>query len=285
MNGDQEIREINIEGLKPFAKGGTGECFRLDEDNILKLYYDEYPEEFILGEKERARAAFIAGAPTAISYNIVSAGNRKGIVYELVRGRNVSETITADPSLAYKMGEQTALVALKLHTAPVGDVELPRSTSIYRKAALSITYAREEVKAKILSVIDKLDEYNCYVHGDFHVNNIIVTDEALMLIDMGEFSVGCPFYDVASNYFSLFESPEAKAGGRNPFTGLDETESSGFWDGFKKAYFKEGISEEDEDLLRKTIVIRMIAFDYLRGHKYEHSYVSYVHDRVLKTFG
>ncbi len=55
-----------------------------------------------------------------------------------------------------------------------------------------------------------------------------------------------------------------------------------------KPFAKGGTGEcfrLDEDLLRKTIVIRMIAFDYLRGHKYEHSYVSYVHDRVLKIFG
>ena len=71
---EKQFRTIDISHLKCFAKGGTGECYRIDQDTILKLYYEGFPEERILNEKEGAKAALIAGVPTAISYWLVQAG-------------------------------------------------------------------------------------------------------------------------------------------------------------------------------------------------------------------
>ena len=30
-----DVKEIRLDGLKAFAKGGTGECFRIEDDKIL----------------------------------------------------------------------------------------------------------------------------------------------------------------------------------------------------------------------------------------------------------
>ena len=32
-----DVKEIRLDGLKAFAKGGTGECFRIEDDKILKI--------------------------------------------------------------------------------------------------------------------------------------------------------------------------------------------------------------------------------------------------------
>ena len=52
-------KEFSIDGMTAMCKGGTGECFRVDEDKILKLYYDGMPKEMAYREKECARTALI----------------------------------------------------------------------------------------------------------------------------------------------------------------------------------------------------------------------------------
>ena len=83
----QKFKPLELDGIQPFAKGGTGECYRLNEDTILKLYYEGFSSECILQEKDGARAALVAGVPTAISFDLVQVGNRQGVVYELIQGK------------------------------------------------------------------------------------------------------------------------------------------------------------------------------------------------------
>jgi len=94
---EQKFKTLEIGDLRPFARGGTGDCYRLDEDTILKLYYEGFPETRILQEKAGARAALVAGVPTAISFDMVKVGNREGVIYEGLRGETISELVAQHP--------------------------------------------------------------------------------------------------------------------------------------------------------------------------------------------
>ena len=195
---EQKFKTLDIGDLRSFARGGTGECYRLDEDTILKLYYEGFPESRILREKAGARAALVAGVPTAISFDMVKVGNREGVIYERVRGGTMSELVAQAPSRAGELGGVFAGIARALHAAPVVDAGLPRPTETIRAELSKITYAPQETLARIAAFMDDLDRENHYVHGDFHPNNIIMSDDGPMLIDMGSFSVGSPMFDLAT---------------------------------------------------------------------------------------
>ena len=278
------FKPISTGSLTPFAKGGTGECYRLDEDTILKLYYEGFPEECIIREKECARTALIAGVPTAISYEMVQAGNRRGIIYEMVQGKTLSEIIREDPARAADMGRNFAQIAQTLHRAEVRKPDLPGVTKVIRDAAGKITYVPEDIRKNVFSFLDELDRYESYVHGDFHPNNVIMTPDGPMLIDMGGFSIGCPLFDPATTYFSLFESPEAKQGGRSSFNGLDQEEARAFWQGFADEYFEGGAGEEEERLMKKIVLLKKLRFEVLYGHRYSPIYCEEIRNEVLSTF-
>lgn len=276
------FKEIPIGGLTPFAKGGTGECYRLDEDTILKLYYEGFPEERVIREKECARAALIAGVPTAISYEMVRAGDRKGIIYEMVQGKTLAETIREDPSRAAEMGRIFAGIARTLHRAEVREPDLPGVTKSIRDAAAKTSYLPEAARKRIFGFLDELDRYRHYVHGDFHPNNVIMTrNDGPMLIDMGGFSVGCPLFDPATAYFSLFESPEAKQGGRSSFNGLDREEAQAFWQGFAEEYFEGAAGGEEKRLMKKIVLLKKLRFEALYGHRYSPAYGKATRSEVL----
>ena len=282
---EQRFKTLEIGNLRPFARGGTGDCYRLNEDTILKLYYEGFPEAHILREKTGARAALVAGVPTAISFDMVKVGNRKGVIYEGLCGETMSELVAQYPSRAGELGEAFARIALSLHDAPVNDAGLPRATESIRIELSRISYAPEETVASIAAFMDELDRDIHYVHGDFHPNNVIMTDNGPMLIDMGSFSVGSPMFDLATTYFSLFESPEATAGGRNAFNGLTREEAQAFWKGFERIYFGGTIDATQATQLKRVILLKKLWFERLYGNHFAPEYCASIRRDVVMTFG
>ena len=282
---EQIFKTLDIGNLRPFARGGTGECYRLDEETILKLYYEGFPESRVLREKAGARAALVAGVPTAISFDMVKVGNREGVVYERVRGGTLSELVAKDPSQAGELGGIFAGIARSLHDAPVSDTGLPRPTEPIRTELSKISYAPEETVANIAAFMDDLDLESHYVHGDFHPNNVIMTDDGPMLIDMGSFSVGSPMFDLATAYFSLFESPEATAGGRSTFNGLTRGEAQAFWKGFEAMYFGGAMDEAQAARLKRVTLLKKLRFESLYGSRFAPEYCASIRREVLMIFG
>lgn len=89
-------REISIEGCKMIGHGACGECFRLNDETIVKLYYPHISDKEIEREKAFAKKAFVMGVPTAISYDIVQCDGRKGVIYELIKSKTLSELFRED---------------------------------------------------------------------------------------------------------------------------------------------------------------------------------------------
>jgi hypothetical protein len=77
-------------------------------ETIIKLYNEGIAPEVAEQEKQFARAAFIAGVPTALSYDVVTCGSRTGVVYEMLDARLFSALIRATPD---RIGEHGALLA------------------------------------------------------------------------------------------------------------------------------------------------------------------------------
>lgn len=284
-NGKEVFKPIDIGNRKPFAMGGTGECYRIDEDTILKLYYEGFPEERILSEKEGARAALVAGVPTAISYWLVRVGQRQGILYEMVQGKTIAEEICEEGiGRAKALGRTFAGIAKTLHQAEMRLTNLPPATLRIRNAIQGAGYMPERTRKRLNAFLDELDGYHQYVHGDFHPNNVIMTKEGPVLIDMGGFSSGCSLFDLASCFFNLFESPEARAGGRSPINKLTQREAHAFWQGMEEEYFSGRMSPSAAMLLKKIVLLKKIRFEILYGKRYSESYCQEIRQEALDTF-
>ena len=271
-----EFRQMTLDNMKCISKGGTGECFQIDEDKILKLYYEGMPVERAVLEKECAREAFIIGVPTAISYEKVQVGNRYGVIYEKLSGKTLSQAIKDNPERIGEYADKYSAIAKSLHSVK-GDIKrFDSSTTIIRKALKNIDYLSDRALNNLNSYLDMLDGYDRYVHGDFHPNNIIVSGDELTLIDMGGFSVGCPMFDLATTYFCMFLSPDAVSGEVSPFTGLTRKQHADFWNAFSCSYFSassfdEAVKKNDDAAMIKDIAL-------LKLMRFERLYRSYVKD-------
>ncbi|MCR5106880.1 MAG: phosphotransferase [Lachnospiraceae bacterium] len=281
---EQIFKTIDLGDTVPFAKGGTGECYRLNEATILKLYYEGFPVERILREKEGARTALIAGVPTALSFDMVQVGKRQGVIYEFIQGRTLSEIVAQTPDRAEELGGMFAGIAAMLHNAEVKKHNLPSPTAPIRLEIPKIDYVPEETVQHIIQFMDILDKDCHYVHGDFHPNNIIMTKDGPMLIDMGGFSLGNPIFDLATLRFNLFESPEALKDGRSSFNGLTREETVKFWKGFEEEYFGGAIDPAYAELLNKVTLLKKIRFERLYGSDYAEDYCAAIRKEVSEVF-
>lgn len=280
---ETQFKPIRIDGLTPFARGASGEVYRLDEETILKLYYEGFSEKEALVEKDRARLALVAGIPTAISFETVQVGQRKGVVYEMIQGPTMSEMVAAEPERAGELGGVFAEIAETLHHAEGRKTDLPRATEPIRYALGRQDYLPERALRRIDALLGELDAAQGYVHGDFHSNNVILSQNGPILLDMGLFSVGSPLFDIATVYFSLFSSPEATASDRSSFTGLSRQEAREFWQGFEARYFG-GLDAETAGRLHQVVLLKKMRFAALYGHKYPPEYARMVRSEVLEAF-
>jgi len=98
MDVQMKMREISVEGATVIGHGQSSTVYRIGPETVVKLYNPRVPIEKIRQEKEFAKRAFVAGIPTAISYDVVTCGNAYGAVFEMVdHADTVGHTLTEHP--------------------------------------------------------------------------------------------------------------------------------------------------------------------------------------------
>ena len=111
------LREISIEGCPCIGRGQCGEVYRLDSDTVVKLFApNTFTVDSLEQERKKAKAAFLLGVPTAISYEAVHCGQRLGLIFELVEAKSVREIVNADPSRLEELIPKCAALARHIHT-------------------------------------------------------------------------------------------------------------------------------------------------------------------------
>ena len=286
-----EFKPITLENAKLIARGGTGECYRIDEDKIVKLYYQDFPEDQIIEEKYCSRLALVSGIPTAISYDMVQCGNRKGVAYEMIGAKTVAEIMRDDPGRAEEMGIRTAQVAKLMHSAEGDKSRLISATYPVRYALEKNTIFPASVVEGATAFMDELDRYDSFVHGDFQVNNIMIDGEESILIDMGGFGKGCPMFDLATMYFCMTDSPEAQEGGVSKFTGLPVSLHKVYWNALVREYFGCADPEEamktlpEARLMEKILLLKEIFFVILFGSRYPGKYTDRILAKAIAEYG
>lgn len=190
------LKKFSIENLELIGQGANGHVYRVDRENIIKLFEASASIEDIDRERRLAQQALIEGIPTAISYSLVEADGRYGILFELIDADSLSATLKGKPEEYDAYTEKYIALLKKIH-AIKGDAErFANIKHIYYDAIeYSKDYYSEEELKKIRALVDSVPDTGTLIHGDYHPNNIMVQDGELILIDMGDMSVGHPIFD------------------------------------------------------------------------------------------
>ena len=177
------------------AEGVTAEIFAWDEDKILKLYHEGASPGEAEQEAGCASIAYDAGLNTPAVIDTITVENRQGIIFERVHGVTMLEAIMANPQKLISYAHLLAELQVDMHTRTTSKMSL--QCQRLQHQIQSLAGLAEEIKAAILTDLDRLQDDNAICHGDLHPENILLTTEEPVIIDWVDSSQGSPLVDVA----------------------------------------------------------------------------------------
>lgn len=206
------LRTISLEGCEIIGKGGLGTVYKYDDETVVKLYAEHLTFEEIESERKYAKAAFIAGVPTAIPFDMVKVGKQYGNVYELMASDTLSNAFLKQPEKYDELIEKYAnlVKSLAATKAEVGDFDSYKSVMLGRCSRIYDIFG-DEVGKLVEEAIECMPEEGCIIHGDLHPGNIMLQNGELMLIDMADVTVGPSIYELVAIYRDMGteKSPQA----------------------------------------------------------------------------
>ena len=262
MPVEKSYRVVSVEGAEEIGHGANGTIYRIDKDNVVKVYKNPEALADIRHEREVAKLALILGIPTAISYDVVKVGDSYGSVFELLNARSFAKILAREPEkLDWCVDEFVKMLKL-IHSTKVPAGKLPDM----KKNALGWVeflkgYLPEEAENKLLSLVEAIPYDDHMLHGDYHTKNLELQNDEVLLIDMDTLAVGNRIFELGSIYNSFIGFYELDHEGILRFQGFDFETAQNFWRKFLAAYLGTNCPtkiKEVEDKARILGYARMI---------------------------
>jgi len=240
INVSKRLREVSVEGCEVIGEGANGKVYRLDDETIIKVFGSGVSMDVVKEERDFAQAAFIAGVPTAISYDVVKCGDCYGAVYEMLNAKTVASVIKEHPERAEELGRRLGRLLKDLHRTEADTDVLSNMLDIYKQRVEGLRkyYTEDEVE-KIKSLYDLLPQKTTLVHGDFHAKNVMLMNDELVFIDMGDVGYGHPIQDVGGTYLGMVRIGKIDPNMTEKYVGINYDLCRIVWKAFTDEYFGE----------------------------------------------
>ena len=194
MTVDKAYRVVSIDGCEVIGRGANGTIYRIDRDNVVKVYNNEDALDEIQHEREVARLALILGIPTAISYDVVRVGNHYGSVFELLDAQSFSKILANQPERIDWCVEEYVNMLKKIHSTLVPEGKLPDiKETVLGWAHFMKDYLPEDYYRKLVSLVEAVPHDDHMIHGDYHTKNLEFVGDEVLLIDMDTLAVGLQY--------------------------------------------------------------------------------------------
>ena len=262
MPVEKAYRVVSVEGCEEIGRGANGTIYRIDQDNVVKVYNNADALEDIQHEREVAKLALILGIPTAISYDVVRVGESYGSVFELLNASSFSKILRDEPEkMDWCVKEYVELLKI-IHATLVPAGKLPdMKETVLSWARFMQDYLPEEAGKKLLCMVEAVPHDDHMIHGDYHTKNVMLQNDEVLLIDMDTLAVGHPIFELASMFNSFVGYSEYDHGTIIKFQGFNFETGSAFWHKSLAAYLGTNCEtkiREVEDKARIIGYTRMI---------------------------
>lgn len=177
----------------PFiASGASAELFDIGGGQALKLFRGSVSDEMIAREADASVHAAACGVPTAAAIGQHNHNGQRGIVYPRLEGVTVMDWIRHNPMRAGWALNQMGEVHAAMHRAKGGTLRLLKQV-----LATDIAYgpAPNALQSAAIAYLETLPDGDALTHGDFHLGNVMMTPQGMMVIDWSKAAAGHPAAD------------------------------------------------------------------------------------------
>ena len=238
MDVTKSLKVVDITGKDIIGEGFFSTVYRLDNDTIVKVFKRTSDAGQIERELKLAKEAFVAGVPTAISFDIVKVGDHLGVRFEMLDCISLKNAFVQQPEQYDALLNRYVDLLKKINSAPCLNNEVPDAKQFYLKKIDEIKpYFDERDYLKILNLVQSIPDRNTFVHGDCHFKNIMVQGDELLLIDMDTLSRGHPIFELAALRAPYIAFEEDDKGNNEKFLGVSAEFSSKLYNDIVNQYF------------------------------------------------
>ena len=252
---EKAFRKISLDGCELIARGGNGAVYRYDAESIVKIYHNGASLEEIRLEKELCRKVFIKGINTAIPYDVVKVGDSYGSVAEMLSAKSVAKILRTNlEKLDECMNIYTDLLK-KIHSTPVAVGEMPSMKEIaVNWVEFLESYLPKDLWTKLMDLVKNISEPQFMIHGDYHINNVMIQDGEPLLIDMDTVAYGHPIFEFAAVYLGFVGYCETNPSGVIDFYGVDYETTTTLWKTLLEKYFNGDKAKIQEVELKAKVI-------------------------------
>lgn len=267
MKVEKAMRFVSVRGLEVLGSGVHSTVYLLDEETILKVVKD-MSLDAIRAEMQVSKQVFIHGIPTAISYDVVRTEEGYGEVYEMFHAGVLPAAVMAEPERLGEYLRRFTEMYKAIHAVEIGEGELDDVRERYLSAAdQAAAYMTAEDHAALRRFLLAIPQRHTFVHGDFHMGNVMLQDGELVLIDVGEAGWGHPLLDFAQTMLAYTSMTTIRKQNCRRILGVEVEQALYIRENLLPLYF----GETGEALARKRTVIdamrrvRLLLICFLQG--------------------
>ena len=251
MDIKKRLRRISVEGAEVVGDGYYSTVYRVDKDTIIKVFNRVSDTDQIERELKLAKEAFILGIPTAISFDIVKAGDKLGVCFEMLDCMSLKNVFLKYPERKEEFLDKYAALLKKMNTTECLNPFIPDSKQYHiRKLEMIEEWLPKDAYAKLMKMFKAIPERKTLIHGDCHFKNIMVQQDELLLIDMDTLSVGYPIFELAALFAPYVAFNEDDPGNSEKFFGITDEEAVALYNSLLARYFGK-----DDEIIKDKIRI------------------------------
>lgn len=193
---------------KLIGRGGTADVFTWGGNEVLKLFFDWVPQDWILSEAEITQRISESELPSPKFIGTTTYLERRGIIYERVEGISMLRLISSKPWLINSQAKNFARLHAQINQES-GEGLTPLRARIAQKIN-NIKFLPEPIKKGALEILDQLPDGGNLCHYDFHPDQVMVAPRSETIIDWMSALQGVPEADVAhtANLLTLARPPK-----------------------------------------------------------------------------
>ena len=252
MDVSKALKVIDVKGAEVIGEGFFSTVYRLDKDTIVKVFKRTSDEHQIERELKLAKQAFVAGVPTAISFDIVKVGDKFGVRFEMLDCMSLKNAFVKYPEQYNDLLDKYVKLLKKINTTECYDPIIPDVKKFYLQKVKEIKpYLEEKDAQKCLDLIESIPDRMTFVHGDCHFKNIMVQGDDFLLIDMDTLSRGHPIFELAALRAPYVAFEEDDPGNNERFLGVSAAFSMTLYNRIINLYF----GNEDQAIKDKIALV------------------------------
>lgn len=182
----------------PIAKGNTAKIY-LQEDRIIKVFNNNLPPSESLYEANKQKIAYSCGLLVPKILDVIEVDGKQAIIMEYINGRTIGDLLTENMNQAEYYMNISIDVQRKIHMVVAPDSLESMTVKLRRQIELAPQLNAKQKNA-LLKKLESMTYEKRLCHGDFHVFNLILSDDKVTIIDWVDSSAGDIRADVYRTY-------------------------------------------------------------------------------------